>query len=95
MKRMITLKTVEQCFEKAKGEVDLDEYVRPFLARLVPSHYTFNVELHLLNSLASMRGSKHTQKKSDPLNAVPEPEALSSDHLHVFSEFPVLVPPPH
>lgn len=45
--------TVEQCFEEAKGEVGLDEYARPLLAGMVPSHNSFNVCSGLFSGLAS------------------------------------------
>jgi|SRR5215469_12886472 len=86
---------VEQCFEEAKGEVGLDEYE-------VCSwhgwyrHFTLSMlSLAVLNSLTSLWRRNHPQKKSDPLDAFPEPEALSSDYLHVFSDLSVMVPPPH
>lgn len=42
--------------------------------------------------LTSLQGKHYPQEKLDPLDAVPEPEALSSDHLHVLSNLPVMVP---
>jgi SRSO17 transposase len=45
--------TVEQCFEEAKGEVGLDEYARPFLARLVPARHSFHACSSLFNGFAN------------------------------------------
>jgi hypothetical protein len=84
--------TVEQCFEEAKGEVGLDEYVRPLLARMVPSRNALDAGSGRILGLASQWGRRRTQKKSEQTLQTPEPEATDSVQAHVSSDLPVMVP---
>src|SRR2546430_2358304 len=82
---------VEQCFEEAKGEVGMDEYeVRSWHGWF--RHITLSMlSLAFLTALRAW-GEETVVKKTDMLDASPEPEALSSDALHVSSDLPVMVP---
>jgi hypothetical protein len=84
--------TVEQCFEEAKGEVGLDEYARPFLARLVPARHSFHACSGLFNGLTSQRGRRRAKKKPEQTPQTPESEATDPVQVHVSFDLPVMVP---
>jgi len=53
--------TVEQCFEEGKGEVGLDQYARPLLAGMVPSHHPVSARSRLSRGLANPESDADVQ----------------------------------
>ncbi len=84
--------TIEQCFELGKGEVGLDDYEVRTDHRLVSSRDSFYGRPGLFNGLASQRGRRRTQKKSEQTLQTPEPEATNSVQSQTSSDLPSRLP---